>query len=145
MSNVTMGSNGSLAVSIRRCARRRECRSETVEYGRISAHNHGASDLHASRLEHPTERMTAVRDKPEVCRCSKTRADRDAPASQLQPTRRRERRMSRFKSSGSMQRFLSTHDAIYNHFNLLRHLISRRNLHQTRAKAFTELFEIVAV
>ena len=35
-----------------------------------------------------------------------------------QPTRRRERRMGRFKSPGSMQRFLSVHDAIYNHFNL---------------------------
>ena len=31
-----------------------------------------------------------------------------------QPTRRRERQMSRFKSPGSMQRFLSVHDAIYN-------------------------------
>ena len=60
-----------------------------------------------------------------------------------QPTRRRERRMGRFKSPGSMQRFLSVHDAIYNHFNLQRHLISRRNFHLTRAKAFTEGFEIV--
>jgi putative transposase len=60
------------------------------------------------------------------------------------PTRRRERRMGRFKSPGSMQRFLSVHDAIYNHFNLQRHLISRRNLHLTRAKAFAEWFEIVA-
>ncbi len=30
-----------------------------------------------------------------------------------QPTRRRERRMGRFKLPGSMQRFLSVHDAIY--------------------------------
>ncbi len=61
-----------------------------------------------------------------------------------QPTRRRERRMGRFKSPGSMQRFLSVHDAIYNHFNLQRHLVSRRTLRQTRARAFTEWFEIVA-
>jgi len=61
-----------------------------------------------------------------------------------QLTRRRERRMGRFKSFGSMQRFLSVHDTIYNHFNLHRHLISRRTLHQTRAKAFTEWFEIAA-
>lgn len=40
-----------------------------------------------------------------------------------QPTRRRERRMGRFKSPGSMQRFLSTHDASYNHFHLQHHLI----------------------
>jgi putative transposase len=61
-----------------------------------------------------------------------------------QPTRRRERRMGRFKSPGSMQCFLSVHDAIYNQFNLQRHLISRRTLHQTRARAFAEWFEIVA-
>jgi putative transposase len=60
------------------------------------------------------------------------------------PTRRGERRMGRFKSSGSMQRFLSVQDAIYNHFDLQRHMISRRTLHQTRARAFTEWFGIVA-
>jgi len=61
-----------------------------------------------------------------------------------QPTRGRERRMGRFKSPGSMQRFLSVHDAIYNHFNLQRRLISRRTLHQTRTSAFAEWNEIVA-
>ena len=61
-----------------------------------------------------------------------------------QPTRRRERRMGRFKSPRSMQRFLSVHDAIYNHFNLQRHLISRRTLRQIRTNAFTEWFGIVA-
>ncbi|MCK4712042.1 MAG: IS6 family transposase, partial [Marinosulfonomonas sp.] len=60
------------------------------------------------------------------------------------PTRRRERRMGRFKSPGSMQRFLSVHDAIYNHFYLQRHLISRRSLHQARTTAFTGWREIVA-
>ena len=61
-----------------------------------------------------------------------------------QSTRRRERRMGRFESPGSVQRFLSVHDAIYNHFNLQRHLVSRRVLHKTRAKAFAEWFEIMA-
>jgi len=60
-----------------------------------------------------------------------------------QPTRRRERRMGRFKSPGSMQRFLSVHDAIYNHFNFQRHLISRRTLRQTRANANMAWNEIV--
>jgi putative transposase len=60
-----------------------------------------------------------------------------------QPTRRRERRMGRFKSPGSMQRFLSVHDAIYNQFNLQRHLISRPVLRQMRASAYVVWNEIV--
>ena len=34
-----------------------------------------------------------------------------------QPVRRRERKMQRFKSAGSAQRFLSVHSSIYNLFN----------------------------
>ena len=52
-----------------------------------------------------------------------------------QPLRQRERRMKRFKSPGSAQRFLSIHAAVYNVFNLQRHLISRRTLRVFRAQA----------
>ena len=52
-----------------------------------------------------------------------------------QPLRQRERRMKRFKSPGSAQRFLSIHAAVYNVFNVQRHLISRRTLRSFRAQA----------
>ena len=44
------------------------------------------------------------------------------------PIRRRERKMQRFKSQASAQRFLSTYGPIYNLFNVQRHLISRSTL-----------------
>lgn len=61
-----------------------------------------------------------------------------------QPTRRRERQQVRFKSPGSAQRFLSSHAAISNLFNVQRHLISRRTLKVFRTAALTEWCEVVA-
>jgi transposase-like protein len=49
--------------------------------------------------------------------------------------RRRERKQQKFKSPGSAQRFLATHAAIYNTFNLQPHLIRRPTLRQFRAAA----------
>lgn len=54
------------------------------------------------------------------------------------PVLRRERKMQRFKSQGQAQRFVSTHSAIYNIFNLQRHLISRKTLRTFRAAAMAE-------
>ena len=51
------------------------------------------------------------------------------------PVGQRERRMQGFKSSGSAQRFLSTHAAIYNTFNVQRHLITRKTMRQFRGDA----------
>ena len=51
------------------------------------------------------------------------------------PIRRRERKMQGFKSQPSAQRFLTTHAAVYNTFNVQRHLISRPTLRRFRGEA----------
>ena len=61
-----------------------------------------------------------------------------------QPTRRRERKMQRFKSAGSAQKFLSTHAAAYNTFNVQRHLTSAQSHRVLRAAAMTTWREAIA-
>jgi putative transposase len=60
-----------------------------------------------------------------------------------QPTRRRERKMQRFKSSGSAQRFLSAHAAVLNTFNVQRHLTSASTHRTFRAAAMSTWREAV--
>jgi putative transposase len=61
-----------------------------------------------------------------------------------QPVRRRERKMQRFKSARSAQRFLNMHAAVHNTFNLQRHLVSRSTLRIFRAEAASEWRHAVA-
>jgi putative transposase len=60
-----------------------------------------------------------------------------------QPTRRRERKMQRFKSSGSAQRFLCAHAAVFNTFNVQRHLTSASTHRTLRAAAISTWREAV--
>lgn len=55
-----------------------------------------------------------------------------------QPVRRRERKMQRFKSPGSAQRFLNLQSATYNNFYFQRHLLDRETFKKYRKSAFVE-------
>ena len=44
--------------------------------------------------------------------------------------------MQRFKSAHAAQKFLSSHAAVFNTFNVQRHLTSRRTLRVLREEAF---------
>ena len=52
------------------------------------------------------------------------------------PTRRRERQMQRFKSSGQAQDFLSAHSFIYGHFHPRRHRLAANAYRAIRSDAF---------
>jgi putative transposase len=61
-----------------------------------------------------------------------------------QMVRRRERKLQRFKSARSAQRFPSMHAAVHNTFNLQRHLVSRSTLRRLRAGAAAQWETAVA-
>ena len=61
-----------------------------------------------------------------------------------QPVRRRERKMQRFKSARSAQRFLNLHAAVRNTFNFQRYLVSRSTLRIFRAEAANQWQNAVA-
>ena len=59
-------------------------------------------------------------------------------------TRVRERGMRRFKSVRQAQRFLGTHAAIQNLFNLGRHLVGAKHYRDLRVSAFSDWSRAVA-
>ena len=60
------------------------------------------------------------------------------------PFRRRERAMQLFKTAATLQRFVSYHSQISNHFNHERHLQNRQTYKQKRGAALIEWFQICA-
>jgi transposase-like protein len=74
----------------------------------------------------------------------RTESAPSTPENSHQAVRRRERKLQRFKSARSVQRFLSMHGAVHNIFNLQRHLISRSTLRIFRAEAIVEWLNAVA-
>jgi putative transposase len=76
----------------------------------------------------------AVRDLGVERRYERGRWKNNRAKNSLQQTRRWERKMQRFKSPGSAQKFLSTHAAVYNVFNVQRHLTSAQTHRALRAR-----------
>src|SRR5680860_88304 len=72
-------------------------------------------------------------DKQEIGRWLNNRAEN----SHL-PFRRRERAMLRFRRTPTLQRFVAVHAAVYNHFNLDRHLSSRTVFRRRRDATLAE-------
>ena len=54
------------------------------------------------------------------------------------PFRRRERAMLRFRRTRSLQKFVSVHSSVHNHFNQERHLYSRTNFKLNRTTALAK-------
>ncbi len=61
-----------------------------------------------------------------------------------QPFRRRERAMAKFRRAKSLQKFVSIHASVHNHFNQERHLRSRQNFKFNRSVALAEWRQIAA-
>jgi putative transposase len=62
-----------------------------------------------------------------------------------QPTRRRERRMQRFKSARQAQRFLARHGQLHNLFQLRRHRLTASDHRVSRDRAFQTWRDVAGV
>ena len=87
----------------------------------------------------------AVRDLGIERRHERGRWKNNRAENSHQPTRQRERKMQRFKSDGSAQKFLSSHAAVYNTFNLQRHLTSGQAHRVLRAEAMDTWRTVAAI
>ena len=79
------------------------------------------------------------KDRQEVGRHMNNRAEN----SHL-PFRRRERAMLRFRRMRSLQKFVSMHSSVHNHFNLDRHINTRTNFKINRDAALLQWRELTA-
>jgi putative transposase len=61
------------------------------------------------------------------------------------PFRRREHAVTRFRRTSTLQKFVSTHASVYNHFNHQRHLESRTRFKAMRDASLIEWRELITV
>ena len=59
------------------------------------------------------------------------------------PFRRRERAIQRFRRMKTLQKFVSVHASVSNHFNQERHLVSRETYRERRSAALAEWQAVV--
>ena len=74
-----------------------------------------------------------IADRQEVGRWANNRAENSH-----QPFRRRERAMLRFRRMKTLQKFVSIHASVHNHFSQERHLVSRQTYKDRRSAALAE-------
>ena len=60
------------------------------------------------------------------------------------PFRRREKAMAKFRSIKSLQKFVSVHSSVHNHFNHDRHLNHRKTFKEDRTTALAEWRQLAA-
>ena len=60
------------------------------------------------------------------------------------PFRRKERVMQRFRGMKTLQKFVSVHANVHNHFNAQRHLVDRQTFKESRSAALAEWQNLAA-
>lgn len=78
-------------------------------------------------------KQIGIEDRQETGRWLNNRAENSH-----QPFRRREQGMGKFRSAKSLQKFVSIHASVHNHFNKERHLNNANTLKADRAAALVE-------
>jgi putative transposase len=84
------------------------------------------------RSYHAAMKKIGIEDRQETGRWLNNRAENSH-----QPFRRRERGMGKFRSTKSLQKFISIHASIHNHFNKERHLTNAGNFKAGRCSCST--------
>lgn len=115
--------------------KRRDCKA-ALKFLRKIMKRHGPPELIVTdklRSYGAAMKIIGIAERQETGRYLNNRAEN----SHL-PFRRRERAMLRFRWERSLQKFISIHASVYNHFNLERHVYSRHNFKLNRAVALAE-------
>ena len=127
---------------------KRRDRKETLKFLRKTKKRFGPPPVIVTDLLRSCGAMKVIgnADRQETGRWKNNRAENSHPLPgsglftnhEKGPFRRRERAMQRFKTVATLQKFVSHHSQIYNHFNHERHLETRQTYKQKRTAALAE-------